>query len=93
MSVTLEQLREEFSWAVRNLTGHTRAVASRFAAEEGKTLTDIEWVSTQPLSNNTDDNVYAFVLAARRYIIARDFNEFDPQRALMLWKLQNGGAL
>lgn len=33
------------------------------------------------------------VRAARRYIIARDFNEFDPQRADMLWKLQNGGAL
>lgn len=30
---------------------------------------------------------------ARRYIIARDFNEFDPQRADMLWKLQNGGAV
>lgn len=30
--------------------------------------------------------------AARRYIIARDFNEFDPDRADMLWKLANGGA-
>ena len=27
--------------------------------------------------------------AARRYIIARDFGEFDPKRALMLWRLQN----
>ena len=32
-------------------------------------------------------------IAAERYIIARDFNEFDPQRADMLWKLQNGGAM
>lgn len=31
--------------------------------------------------------------AARRYIIARDFNEFDPGKADMLWKLQNGGAV
>lgn len=31
--------------------------------------------------------------AARRYIIARDFNEFDPKHADMLWKLANGGAL
>ncbi|WP_343545704.1 hypothetical protein [Sphingomonas paucimobilis] len=30
---------------------------------------------------------------ARRYIIARDFNEFDPGKADMLWKLQNGGVL
>ena len=28
--------------------------------------------------------------AARRYIIARDFKEFDPQKADMLWKLANG---
>ena len=31
--------------------------------------------------------------AARRYIIARDFNEFDPQRADMLFKLTYGGSL
>lgn len=29
--------------------------------------------------------------AARRYIIARDFNEFDPGKADMLWKLKYGG--
>lgn len=34
-----------------------------------------------------------FVNAARRYIIARDFNEFNPGKADMLWKLQNGGAV
>jgi hypothetical protein len=28
-------------------------------------------------------------VAARRYIIARDFQEFNPERALMLYKLQN----
>lgn len=28
--------------------------------------------------------------AARRYLIARDFNEFDPDRADMLWLLQGG---
>lgn len=31
--------------------------------------------------------------AARRYIIARDFNVFDPITSDMLWKLKNGGAL
>ncbi len=31
--------------------------------------------------------------AAQRYIIARDFGEFDRKRAVMLWKLQNGGAV
>lgn len=31
--------------------------------------------------------------SAQRYIIARDFSEFDRKKALMVWKLQNGGAL
>ncbi|KAA9009658.1 hypothetical protein F4U94_22810 [Sphingobium limneticum] len=30
---------------------------------------------------------------ARHYIIARDFNEFDPGKADMLWKLKYGGAI
>lgn len=35
----------------------------------------------------------AMVAAARRYIIARNFNVFDPAEADMLFKLQNGGAI
>lgn len=32
----------------------------------------------------------AISIPARRYIIARDFNEFDPKRADMLYKLSDG---
>ena len=31
----------------------------------------------------------AVIVAARRYVIARDFGEYDPGKADMLWKLSN----
>jgi len=38
-----------------------------------------------------DDALFPVYQAATRYLIARDFGEFDPDRADMLWKLKNGG--
>ena len=35
------------------------------------------------------DDDAQMVVESRRYIVARDFNEFDPHRADMLWKLQH----
>lgn len=40
-----------------------------------------------------EDGIFPIYQPAARYIIARDFNEFDPGKADMLWKLQNGGAV
>ena len=91
----LQQLREEFEAARSELVQSYRGIINRSnwldVADKRYFIRMVdEMAVTEP------DDCHDFVglkyeplkLAARRYIIARDFNEFDPERALMLWKLQ-----
>jgi len=91
----LQQLREDFEEA-RN--EHRKALRSRYTGTLYRDLCSYSTCGTvEDMANSADfDNytqdVQKMIQAARRYIIARDFNVFDPERADMLWKLQNGGA-
>ena len=57
----------------------------------GACADDVDLVA---LCENVDEELAPakkMILAARRYIVARDYNVFD-ERWEMVWKLQNGGA-
>lgn len=104
MMVTLQSLREEFEAArdaFLNEEGFVfRAGRWRGGDAPGSIMTNRtmfpqivdntveQWANANPYFDCQDARE-----AARRYVIARDFREFDPKRADMLWKLQNGGAL
>lgn len=91
----LQELQEEFEaarddWLDRGSFIHESA--------DDRQLTNREMMDFFSLATGTPDEWAASnegdsqdVIAARRYIIARDFNEFDPGKADMLWKLQNNG--
>lgn len=70
--------------------------AAHFPDDDGDDYLDPAYVATwktEEYEVNPCPDELAMIAAARRYIIARDFNEFDPGKADMLWKLQNGGAV
>lgn len=84
--IALQQLREEFEAA-------QTVYASGFNGN-GEEYNDPAYIAGWPHEWWPDFNEKRdMVVAARLYIIARDFGEFDEKRALMLWKLQNGGAV
>jgi hypothetical protein len=91
----LQQLREEFeaerdAILSRPITIDDEAAdivyRTTFASEFPDRINSEpdEWTSGHVTWEDED----ALSLAARRYIIARDFNVFDPDKADMLWKLQ-----
>jgi tRNA U38,U39,U40 pseudouridine synthase TruA len=83
MTVTLEQLREEFE-AARDR--HHEYHVWNWEPEDAAKSNRLDSLIAQ--AEETQDELIAIQEAARRYVIARDFNEFDPQTADMLWKLQ-----
>lgn len=86
--MTLEDLRKEFeaardelSHAFDDIMPYDNKILSITADDFAN-----EW---EPFPNDVGpDGRTETILAARRYIIARAFNVFDPDQADMLWKLQ-----
>lgn len=77
----LQQLREEFETARSEATfgwdWQQQGPPPHSTEEWSRFKRNADW----PKMSDVAD-------LARRYIIARDFNEFDPGKADMLWKLQ-----
>jgi len=94
----LQDMSEEyFNVFLKPLADEQRLQALREEFEEacgancGACADDVDLVA---LCENVDEELAPakkMILAARRYIVARDYNVFD-ERWEMVWKLQNGGA-
>jgi hypothetical protein len=96
MTVTLETLREQFEgtrseW--NRLVGSGRC----FDPEPDVAATWSDELVYDDEGHHVPDSIAdprnKMVVAARRYIIAREFNLTDLDQIEMVWKLQNGGAL
>ena len=94
-AVTLETLRAEFEAERDNVQNGT--ISNPFANGGHGAYVPFLTMLPEYGDYSVDDWAvahyasYEASLAARRYIIARDFREFDPDRADMIWKLQQGG--
>lgn len=92
----LEQLRAEFE-AARSALIKRMYPLSGALAEIYLTGADEQWFASRmmrhwPRSLMLSMRAEEVADLARRYIIARDFGQYEPKKALMLWKLQNGGV-
>lgn len=94
--LTIDDLRQQFEEAWENnlnrAYGWDHRVEQRVLPVK-YVFCDLDRYDIDQLTDDgwefSDETVWT---AARRFVIARDFNEFDPGKADMLWKLQNGGA-
>lgn len=88
----LQELLKEFEDCLENML-RLMSESPGFDVEGYRRVRDIEWYAAHLegyyYSRHAEKVCSKPVIEkARRYIIARDFNEFDPLRADMLWKLQ-----
>lgn len=94
--MTLDQLHEDYKeW--RAYFGFQYVEPEQMVRQlEYLSYEDGEYSNRQPLSKLLDDlgrvGATALYFAAKRYLVARDFNEFDPERADILWKREYGDA-
>lgn len=90
--VQLEHLLEEFEAAHKRWCGDCFEFVDSWFGTENEYYphgTPDEWVAiVNAFCRNPNGDTLEVLTFAARYIIARDFNEFDPQRADVLWKLQ-----
>lgn len=88
----LQQLRDGFEAAINAIAVDWSVISFNPEQMKEPEFYLADWASDddEELCNDLD---LAAAQLAKRYIIARDFNVYDPITSDMVWKLKNGGAL